>query len=450
MLLWTIMGVLAGAAYTASPLTILFGLWLPLLFWWAARGIEAPERRWVFGLLGAATALRVCAIAALLVTTSPAQQFNTFFSDAQFAIARSWWVRNIWLGVPIGPLHEIGLYDPYGATSYSYLLGAMQMFVGPSPYGLNFVSIAAFLAGAVTLYRIARQSFGPGAALVGFALVLFWPSTFAWSVSMLKEPMQFALTAFMVACALRAVRSRLWVARAGGALLAAATGYAMATFSAAAAAVTVAGVSAGVVAWAATRRRWVAIAGLVVLAGGGAVALSRPQVQAQLLQAARDAGDRQYGHVATSGYGYKVLDERFYSEGVLATREMRPNEAVRFVVRSVVAFFAVPLPWQVASTAGLAYLPQQFAWYALLLLGLPGSVVGFRRDALVTWILVAVVAAGVAVIAPNSGNIGTLVRHRDIVVPVLVWLSAVGVARVLAFLVKSQGGTLKSEVRIGI
>jgi hypothetical protein len=36
------------------------------------------------------------------------------------------------------------------------------------------------------------------------------------------------------------------------------------------------------------------------------------------------------------------------------------------------------------------------------------------------------IGAGLAVIAMNSGNVGTMVRHRDTVVPFVVWLSALG------------------------
>ncbi|MBI3402920.1 MAG: glycosyltransferase family 39 protein [Acidobacteria bacterium] len=435
MLMWCAAGALAGVAFTVSPLAVLFALVAMLLWWWAARGLDAWERRWVFGLLGAATGLRVAAVGALLLTTTPAQHFNTYFPDAQFAIARAGWIRNIWLDVPIGPMYEYILYNPYGATSYSYILGAIQMITGPSPYALNFVSIAAFLAGAIALFRIARQSFGPPAALVGLAWLLFWPSTFAWSVSMLKESMQFALAAFLVAFTLRAVRSRTWRARIAAAMLAAATGYALMTLRSAAVYVAVSGAVAGVLAWMLTRRSWVAVTSGVLCVAAGAAVVSRPFVQEQAMSVVRAAADRQIGHVASNGYGYKVLDQRFYSYGSRIARTLEPAEAVRFLGRAAVAFFTVPAPWQIESRSGLAYLPQQMAWYMLVLLGIPGVVAGFRRDPLVTWILLASVAAGVAVIAPNSGNIGTLVRHRDMVVPALALLSAAGFTSVLNTLV---------------
>ncbi len=391
-----------------------------LLFWWALRGLDGIERRRVCGLLAAGTLLRVAAIVALLLTTTPAQHFTAYFPDALFAIARSWWILNIWQGVTIGPLYELGTYNPYGATSYSYVLGALQMLVGRSPYGLNFISLTAFLAGAIALYRMARESFGPTAALIGLGILLFWPTMFAWSVSMLKEPMQFGLAALLIVFTLRAVRSRAWKACAIGALLAAATAYAMITLRSAAPPVAIAGVAIGVTAW-----------GLV----GGAVAARDATVQQQMLDLARTSADRQVGYWASTGYGYKTLDQRFYSEGAKATRGMLPEEAVRYLGRAVIAFFTVPWPWQMESRAALVSLPQQIAWYGLVLLVVPGLVAGYRRDPLVSWILISLLAAGVIVIAPNSGNIGTLVRHRDIVVPPVALLASAGFVSILGVLV---------------
>jgi dolichyl-phosphate-mannose-protein mannosyltransferase len=430
-----IAGVVAGVAYTLSPFAALFAALAVLLFWWALRGLDGIERRRVCGLLLAATLLRAAAIVVLLLTTTPAQHFKAYFPDALFAIARSWWILNIWQGVTIGPLYELSTYNPYGATSYSYVLGALQMIVGRSPYGLNFVSLTAFLAGAIALYRMARESFGPSAALIGLGVLLFWPTMFAWSVSMLKEPMQFGLSALLIVFTLRAVRSRAWKACAIGALLAVATGYAMTTLRSAAPLVAIAGVTIGVAGWLLTRRQWVAAVTLAACLVGGAVAARDATVQQQMLDLARTSADRQVGYWASTGFGYKTLDQRFYSEGARATRGMLPDEAARYLGRAVIAFFTVPWPWQMESRAALVSLPQQIAWYGLVLLVLPGFVSGFRRDPLVAWILISLIAAGVVVIAPNSGNIGTLVRHRDIVVPPVALLGSAGFVSILGVLV---------------
>jgi len=55
-----------------------------------------------------------------------------------------------------------------------------------------------------------------------------------------------------------------------------------------------------------------------------------------------------------------------------------------------------------------------------------GVAAGSRRDALFTWLLVGTVGLGAAAVSLFNGNVGTLVRMRDSVLSLVVWLSAVG------------------------
>jgi hypothetical protein len=123
-----------------------------------------------------------------------------------------------------------------------------------------------------------------------------------------------------------------------------------------------------------------------------------------------------------------VLDQRFYSEPAAndPISTMAPVEGLRFAVRALASFVAVPFPWQIQSMSEMAFLPQQVVWYVLVVLAVVGAVAGLRRDALVTCMLLGMSMAGAVAIALNSGNIGTMVRHRDTVVPFVVWLSALG------------------------
>ena len=96
------------------------------------------------------------------------------------------------------------------------------------------------------------------------------------------------------------------------------------------------------------------------------------------------------------------------------------------MVRALATFIAVPLPWQLQSARELAYLPEQMAWYALVLLLPVGIVAGYRRDRLVTCTLVGYVAPTAVALALTNGNVGTLLRLRGLVVPYLAWISVVG------------------------
>ena len=86
----------------------------------------------------------------------------------------------------------------------------------------------------------------------------------------------------------------------------------------------------------------------------------------------------------------------------------------------------VPLPWKAQSSAALAYLPEQIVWYLLAVLVPIGLPFAFRRDPIVTGLLLGHALVIAAAVALTGGNVGTLVRHRGLALPYLVWLSAVG------------------------
>ena len=106
-------------------------------------------------------------------------------------------------------------------------------------------------------------------------------------------------------------------------------------------------------------------------------------------------------------------------------------EAARYVFRAALSFITVPLPWQLASTRELSYMPEQLFWYVLLALLPFGLVAGWRRDRLVTSLLAGYVLPTAAALALTNGNVGTLLRLRGIVIPYLLWVSAVGFCAVL-------------------
>jgi len=162
------------------------------------------------------------------------------------------------------------------------------------------------------------------------------------------------------------------------------------------------------------------------------------------------------GHVRTEGNTYKLLDQRFYtsvkntSAGTMTPvkelETMTPVEALRFSGRALGYFVVAPLPWQVRSKIEVMFLPQQVVWYLMVVLAAIGVVAGLRRDPLVTCLLCGVTAAGALAIGLNSGNIGTLVRHRDTVVPFVVWLSALGAVTTASnWMSRATPGTLDSE-----
>jgi hypothetical protein len=176
------------------------------------------------------------------------------------------------------------------------------------------------------------------------------------------------------------------------------------------------------------RRTRIALAAAIAAAVVAAGIVFTP-LQRRAVDAVESAASASAGHVFTVGHGYKLLDEGFYVEPT-ARRvfDLTPAEAGRYVVRAAVTYLLTPLPWQMETRGELSYLPEQVLWYVLVALAPIGAVVAVRRDRMVAALLIAYVLPTAAIVALTTGNVGTLIRHRTLIVPYVVWVSALGFA----------------------
>ena len=436
------LGALVGVFYTLSPISVWFAIALIPVLAWARRGLGRRERLWVTGLLVTAVTLRLLALAIFfLVTWSTDGSFAVLIPDEGYIALRARLLRYAALGIPLGAPEYVELVNPYGETGLHEVLGFVQLHLGGSPYAIRLVSVLLYLIGSVAMYRVARVAFGKVAALGGLAVVLFLPSMGVWSISILKEPVYHFLTAMAIVAAMAMVRGGSLMVRVLGALCVAASVLAAEPFRTGGTLTIAAGILGGLVLAAAMRRPKMAVGALVLGAAvaGVAYAQYRPAIQVRTVAAFTETAKIHAGYVHTSGWNYKVLDPGFYtrvSGGTVDPALMTPERMARYAISAVASFLLVPLPWMAATPAMLVYLPEQMTWYLLLMLGAVGVVAGARKDPCLTLILACIVVVHAVVIGLVSGNIGTLVRHRSVVMVALPWLGALGACAVLQRLVR--------------
>jgi len=420
-----------GVVYALSPMTVWFAIGIVPLVIFGTRGLDSGERRLVILMVVTAIALRVLVVAGLFLMTDHSQvPFGTFFGDEEYFLKRSLWLRNLTLGVPLHALDLEYAFEPQGGSGYLYLLALIQVLVGPSPYGLHLLSVFLYVLPILLLYRLVRTTLGRMPALFGLAVLLFLPSLFAWSVSVLKEPLFVLVSALSVIFAVRLVRASSpgsrGVALAGIVALAAVLEFIRQDGAAFALLGVLAGLTIGFLA---ARPRFILAALVATPILLGAV-LSRPDVQLKTYVAIQRAARQHWGDVASRGHASRLLDARFYPD-LNEISSLRFAETIRFLARAVVAYVTAPLPWSAQSRAALAYLPEQIVWYVLAMLAAVGTLLGFRRDATVTGLFVGHALVIAAAVAFTAGNVGTLVRHRGLALPYLAWLSGVGACELL-------------------
>jgi hypothetical protein len=423
-------GVVLGIVYTMSPLTVLMLPLLVIAARFVGRELSPHERKWLYGVLFFAVAVRLAAIAGLFLLADNDRPFATFFGDEEMFKSRSIWLRNIGLGVPISAADFIYAVEETGKSQYLFLLAYMTALVGDAPYSVHVFNTVLYLIGVLALYRIVRQSFGGVVAFGGLIVLLFLPSLFIWSISALKEPLYTLLAVAELACVLQIARSRSWSGRIASIAGVVAIAFLLEGLRKGGLLVAGIGAAGGLAAGFIVSRPRLLLAALVTVPSAAVIALSMPALQERFVGIVREAAIYHVGHIFTPGYSYRTLDSWYYIDPA-DIRRMPVGDGVAFVLRSVAGYITQPLPWAIESRAMLVYLPEYVVWLTLVALVPVGFIAGLRRDAILTCVLAAHGLALMLIVALTSGNVGTLIRHRGLALPYFVWLSALGAYRLL-------------------
>ncbi len=431
------LGAALGVAYTLSPLAILCLVALVWIVRWGGRDLSSRERRWFYALVIVAVAARVMVIGAIFALADRAQPYATFFGDEELFKNRSVWIRNLALELPVAPSDIIYAVEETGRSSYLYVLAWLQALVGSAPYGVHVLNTTIFVASVIALYRVVRPVFGRLVAMAGLALLLYLPTLFLWSASALKEPLYILVAVAELIAVLYVARGRRWWHQALAAVGVVLAALALESVRKGGALVALVGAVSGLALSFAITRPRVLVSGLVAISIVGAVVLSNPAVQQRMLREARAAAVYHAGHLMTAGYSYQLLDPRYYENRILLARTMPRRAAANFVVRSLASYVTEPLPWKGDSRFLRAYVPEQIVWWVLVALLPFGVLAGFRIDPVLTAVLCTHGAVIAFVVALTSGNAGTLVRHRGLVLPYVVWLSALGAVAITRWIAPS-------------
>ena len=429
-------GVALGAALTASPLTLVCAVVAVAVVAAVRRDLPPDEQRAVTTIIVAAILVRLLMVLGLVAWSIPyasAQSGGVLFGDEGYMFERSLRTRDIFLGLPVSKLDYMMVFDSYANNKYMWWMSWVQTVFGPSPHAIRLLNGLLFVAASAVMYRLARPRFGVTPALWALAVTLFLPSLLIWSVSLLKDSVFFLLTSTAVAGAVAVARDRR-LARLAGAVLLGAALWALADLRPGAIPITAGGIALGfvmVVAFKTRTRGWSAATAALALA---AVVVATPPLSAAALERITWLSRQHIGHATTPGHAYHTLDAKFYDdfEAALGGAAMTRAEAARYAARSLAAFVLVPLPWDMRTVREFAFLPEHVAWYAIVVCALVGLPFAYRRDPVLTSVLVGYIMLMSAALALTNGNVGTLVRLRGLVTRFVIWIAAVGLAVVLA------------------
>ena len=450
-LFWSIAaGLLLAVGYAASPLTVWALAGSVVLCVLAGQRLPSPERRRLVAILAFALAVRFAFVGATFLaawTNHSDLSLGAFSGDEAYYLQRAIRTRDVLLDFARTRYDYFMVTDEYGRTSYLGLLTWLQMAVGPTPYGMRMLNAVLFTAGAALLFRMAYAAYGFLTATLGLTAILFLPSLFLSSVSMLKESVYFFASCAFVVCAVQIVRAQSVSGRIFAAVVGMVAAWVAGDLRQGGFALALAGLAIGAVIYTLSASRWYLAAGAAVVLLTAGVAWQREPVRQLVLNQVTAAAKIHAGHVFTVGHAYKLMDEGFYKTPVSGAGWTDLNltgpQAGRFLARAAASFVATPLPWEMRSTSELLFLPVHLAWYVMLLLLPFGVVAGWRRDPWATCVLIGLALPTAAAVAVTNGNVGTLLRLRSLVIPQLVWLSALGLCAIADAI--AAGRTLRTN-----
>ncbi len=438
-----VLGVALGVAYTLSPLAVLCLASLAALVRWAASDLQGRERDWFLIVFVTAIVTRVVIIGGLLLIADDTKPYAVLFGDEWIFKSRPIWLRNVGLGIPISTADFIYAYDETGMSGHMYVLGLLQALVGDAPYGMHLFSVTIYCGAMIAMYRVVRSSFGAGIALGGTAVLLFLPSLFFWSISVLKEPVYIAVAMLELLMVLAIVRGQGWARRAAAVVAVIVLAFTMEELRRGTVLVAALGAGVGLATWWILQAYWRVAAALILVPSAIVVAFMQEPVQARALNLVHQSVKLHAGHIVTAGVSYPLVEPRIYQNWALIP-QIDGREGARYVARAVLAYFVEPLPDKMQSRLLWSYLPEHFTWLLLMVLAPIGVAGAMRRDPALASLLLAHAASIVMMVALASGNIGTLVRHRGLSLPYLVWFSVLGAAMVMSRL--QAAGTSRAHL----
>lgn len=321
--------------------------------------------------------------------------------------------RNVKFGSVSGAL---GSYDFWNAIVY--------FFTGKSPLSLVFINCLAGSIIVFFIYAIAKQLFNKTAAIFASILTAFWPSLFLWSTKNLKEPIAVFLLVTIVWCIVRLNKQfRFYLIFLLILLSLALREFRIILFFVFFAVIFPC--SLALYMWKVTKLKVIYIvilffiAGFLVNIAKSYFAGIFPSVE----------------NVALLDWMYQMRTWRAYGGSAFLEGWNFTNPFVLFLFAPIALFIALlaPFPWQLGSISKIITMPEMLIYYLLIPFMFSGAKFLFKYKLRESALIITYICVMILVLAFVEGNVGTLFRHRAVVLPFMFVLTGVGLAQKYRF-----------------
>lgn len=426
-----LLGVLCGILAGISP-----GLAFVMVLIIAVAGMirlysDPKETSFLLGLFSMGLLVRAaCLVLLMLVLVGMDKVFVTgsdrfsvpaLFGDSGYAIVRGWRFVQFFMGNLNAPELTDHLMEDYGFSGQLILYTLFFSLFGFSPFAVTTLNCLFGVLTGLVVYSLTREVAGTFAARLAGLLTTFFPSLILWSVTNLKDSLFILVVTAMPWGWWRWHRSRrpLFLLVGIGAPLILLTlrphfpTAILASFC----------TTVGLLVMASDQRRRIGM----LCGAGGILLLLTGDLPAWYHKTLTLAVSYHRGVVSTGGFYYTLYGPGIYDGSIEPAAVGAPWVAIAYGI-AWIHILLEPFPWKVRSTLSLAALPQMLIWYSLLGMALLGGRCLWKANPRLGRVVFLHLFFLGSVIALGGGNVGTDFRMRDTLTPLILSLSAMGLA----------------------
>jgi hypothetical protein len=316
----------------------------------------------------------------------------------------------------------------YGITIYSYMIGLFYYIFGYAPVLLRLFNSGLSVLAAFLAYDITKRVFTEKVARIAFVIMLFNPSFVLYSISLQRDTLVNFLILLVVSEILKLVRPEklskavmpVILSLFGLALLSQLRVNSMAVLV-----VFIAVFLYIKFAYAFKRLAVYCTLGIFLIPPLYNKVFSILYSKIILML------KYHWGLTFLGGYTFQLLPQNYYAGGDTGegwfSKGIGAGDLIVAIFKGLGAFFTEPSIFSMRRIQHFIALPQMILWYLLILFAIIGVWESIKRSDPARMSLFAVMILFTLSIGLSEANAETLIRHRDMIVPIYIIFAAKGI-----------------------
>lgn len=314
-----------------------------------------------------------------------------------------------------GKLPPMGLYQ---SGAFTYLIGVIYAAFGYNPLAIKLINAAFSILTGILLYFIGREMFCAAIGRWSMAVLVFLPSFVIFSITAMRDTIAIFMITLMVCLMIKFQESKNKIYPVAAGVLAFATEPLRSAIKypllALIALLMLLNLRFGII-----KKFIITVFACVMIFSftpAGQVLKNRldPNVFFSI----------HLGYINTPGHNYKIFPERCYGGNKFIG--LGPLEIAGGVIKGMFHLLFEPLPMRVTGMLSPPAILQTILLCLLIPFIIIGVITGLRYRFHRVIPAVAYLAIFIPLLAVTEGNIGTVFRHRDMLMPFLIVFGIAG------------------------